>query len=426
MEKGREKKNPYEEQPDFSNGEKSKIMQHFAKGMTAFLVVAASVVFYFAFLRFDRIYAVVSKIWQILLPIIYGLAFAYLLNPMVNFVEQKLNKIKRMQKFSRIIGIFAALLVVIAIVVALCNMLLPELYNSVRNLVLTIPGQIDDFLTWLNKIFVDNTTLDMMFKSAVQQGGDMLENWLQTDLLKQTNDLVIGVTGGVVSVVGGIADILIGLIISVYVLYSKEKFAKQSKKLIYACMKTRRANIVLHIGKKAHAIFGGFLVGKIIDSGIIGVLCFIGLTILKMPYALLISVIVGVTNIIPFFGPFIGAIPSAILILLTDPMKGLYFLIFILVLQQVDGNIIGPKILGESTGLSAFWVIFSILLGGGLFGFVGMIMGVPTFALFYYIVQTLVEQKLKKKKLPAETDCYTYNSYVDDNGIYRKAEEGDN
>ena len=422
----KEKNNPYEKEPDFSNSGKSKIMQHFAKGMTAFLVVAASVLFYFALLRFDSIYAVIAKIWDILLPIIYGLAFAYLMNPMVKFVEQKLNKIKGLKKFSRVIGIFAALIVVIAIIVALCNMLLPELYNSIRNLVLTIPGQIDEFLAWLNQIFNHNTTLDVTVKNAVQYGSDMLGDWIKTDLLKQTNEVLVGVTGGVVSVVGGIADILIGLIVSIYVLYSKEKFAKQSKKIIYACMKTKKANIVLHIGKKAHAIFGGFLVGKIIDSAIIGVLCFIGLTILKMPYALLVSVIVGVTNIIPFFGPFIGAIPSAVLILLTDPLKGLYFMIFILALQQLDGNVIGPKVLGESTGLSAFWVIFSILLGGGLFGFVGMIMGVPTFALFYYIVQTVVGQKLKKKKLPAETDAYDYDSYVDDEGNYRKVEEGDN
>lgn len=426
MEKGKEKKIPYEERPDFGDGGKSKIMQHFAKGITAFLVVAASVLFYFALLRFDSIYAVISKIWQILLPIIYGLAFAYLLNPMVSFVERHLNKVKQLQKISRVIGIFTALVVVLAIIVALCNMLLPELYNSIRNLVVTIPGEIDDFIDWLNTVFNNNTTLDMMFKSAVQRGGEMLENWLKTDLLKQTNDLVVGVTGGVVSVLGGIADILIGLIVSIYVLFSKEKFAKQSKKLLYACMKTKKANIVLHIANKAHTIFGGFLVGKIIDSAIIGVLCFIGLTILKMPYALLVSVIVGVTNVIPFFGPFIGAIPSAILILLTDPMKGLYFLIFILVLQQIDGNIIGPKILGESTGLSAFWVIFSILLGGGLFGFVGMIMGVPTFALFYYIVQTLVGQKLAKKKLPSDTDSYDYDSYVDDDGVYKKVAKGDN
>ena len=175
---------------------------------------------------------------------------------------------------------------------------------------------------------------------------------------------------------------------------------------------------MLHVTQKANEIFGGFLVGKIIDSAIIGVLCFLGLTVLNMPYILLVSVIVGVTNVIPFFGPYIGAIPSAILIILDDPMKGLYFLIFILVLQQLDGNFIGPKILGSSTGLSSFWVIFAILLGGGMFGFVGMLLGVPTFAVVYYIIQMLINGRLHAKNLPEATEFYDEFSFVDDTGKY--------
>ena len=181
--------------------------------------------------------------------------------------------------------------------------------------------------------------------------------------------------------------------------------------------------MVLHLTTKSNEIFGGFIIGKIIDSAIIGVLCFFGLTILNMPYAVLVSVIVGVTNVIPFFGPYIGAIPSAILIMLADPIKGLYFIIFILLLQQFDGNILGPKILGNSTGLSAFWVIVAILLGGGLFGFVGMIMGVPTFAVLYYIVQMIMNYRLERKKLPANSNFYDAMSYVDDDGKYYHSEE---
>ena len=191
--------------------------------------------------------------------------------------------------------------------------------------------------------------------------------------------------------------------------------------------RTDHANMILHLTKKSNEIFGGFIIGKIIDSMIIGVLCFFGLTLLKMPYILLISVIVGVTNVIPFFGPYIGAIPSAVLILLNDPIKGLSFLIFILVLQQLDGNVIGPKILGNSTGLSAFWVVFSILLGGGLFGFVGMIMGVPTFAVAYYIITMLINHLLEKRKLPLQTSEYGEKSYVDDSGrfVRENPEEND-
>lgn len=176
--------------------------------------------------------------------------------------------------------------------------------------------------------------------------------------------------------------------------------------------------MLLHLTKKSNEIFGGFIIGKIIDSAIIGVLCFIGLSLIKMPYTLLVSVIVGVTNVIPFFGPYIGAIPSAFLILLSDPKKGLYFIIFILVLQQIDGNVIGPKILGNSTGLSPFWVVFSILIGGGMFGFVGMIMGVPTFAVIYYIISMITSQRLERKNLPLTTVHYGVKSYVNEKGEF--------
>ena len=183
-------------------------------------------------------------------------------------------------------------------------------------------------------------------------------------------------------------------------------------------MKAEHANMLLHITKKSNEIFSGFLIGKIIDSAIIGVLCFICLSALKMPYTLLVSVIVGVTNVIPFFGPYIGAIPSAVLILLEEPKMGIYFIIFIIVLQQIDGNIIGPKILGNSTGLSAFWVVFAILVGGGLFGIPGMILGVPTFAVIYYIVAMIINQRLEAKNLPQSSEYYDEFSYVETNGQY--------
>ena len=187
---------------------------------------------------------------------------------------------------------------------------------------------------------------------------------------------------------------------------TKEKFIGQAKKIIYAIFRPRYGNVVMEVGRKADEVFGGFFIGKIIDSLIIGCICFVSLAILRMPYVALVSVIVGVTNIIPFFGPYIGAIPSAILIFLVDPMKGIYFIIFIIVLQQVDGNVIGPKILGNTTGLSPFWVIFAILLFGGSFGVIGMLFGVPIFAVLYYIIKQVVEHVLKRRHLPEETDEY--------------------
>ena len=200
------------------------------------------------------------------------------------------------------------------------------------------------------------------------------------------------------------------MIVSIYVLFSKEKFMCQAKKLVYAIFRPTKANLILHVGSKSNEIFGGFIIGKIIDSAIIGVLCFIGLSILNIPYTLLVSVIVGVTNVIPFFGPYIGAIPSALLIFLADPVKGVYFVIFIILLQQFDGNILGPKILGNSTGLSVF-------------GIPGMLLGVPTFAVIYYIISMVVNRKLRKKQLPTDTDSYDEQGYVQADGSYVHMEE---
>lgn len=415
----------YDKRPKFGNKGPSKLRQQFSQGMTYFLVIVACVLFYFALLRLDEISGAVSKVVTVLKPVIYGLAIAYLLNPIVKNVdrllipvlEKKLEK-KKARKLARGIGVIAAILFLIALIVALCNMLIPELYKSIRDLIYTLPGQLSDMVDRFNHFQSKDTTTRLLIQNILEQGTESIQTWLRNDLLRQTNTLMSNLTVGVISIVSELANFLIGLIVSVYVLFSKELFAAQCKKIIYAFMKTNHANMTLHLAKKSNEIFGGFIIGKIIDSAIIGVLCFIGLTLLNIPYPLLVSVIVGVTNVIPFFGPYIGAIPSALLILLEDPRKGIYFIIFILFLQQLDGNIIGPKILGDSTGLSAFWVVFSILLGGGLFGFVGMIVGVPTFAVIYYIIMMIVNQMLEKKKLPLTTVNYGVMSYVNEDGQF--------
>ena len=417
----------YDKESQFLNKKPSKLREHLGRGMTAFLVIVAGVLFFFALLRLDAIMAGLKKIYEILTPVISGLVIAFLLNPLMNRIEKLLvlglSKISRKEKvitkIARVVAITISLLVLLAIVVALFSLLIPELYNSIRDLVLTLPSYISSGIEHVNEMVQADTKAGRFMKDALLQSGDALENWLKSiDVLEQTNVLMTSLTTGVISVVGTIMDLLIGVIVATYVLFSKEKFMRQGRKMVYALAKPKYANQILHIGKKANSIFGGFLIGKVIDSAIIGVLCFIGLSILRMPYSLLVSVIVGVTNVIPFFGPFIGAIPSAILILLVDPIKGVYFIIFVLVLQQLDGNVIGPKILGDSTGLSAFWVIVAILVGGGLFGVMGMIIGVPTFALLYYIVKMSINQKLKQKHLPTETDCYTQQNFVNEDGEF--------
>ena len=415
----------YEKRPEFGNRGPSKILLHFRKGLTFFLVIAACVIFYFALLRINDISAGISKLVDVLKPILYGFAIAYLLNPVVKQIDRwlipqlkKKMTLEKARRVSRSVGVLASLVMLLALILALCNMLIPELYKSIRDMVYTLPGQISDVVEKITSIQTDKSPAGIMARNLLEQGSDALQNWIKQDLLTKVNEVMSNLTVGVISFVNEILNFLIGLIVSIYILFSKETFSAQSKKIVYAVFRTNHANMILHLTKKSNEIFGGFIIGKIIDSMIIGVLCFLGLTILKMPYILLISVIVGVTNVIPFFGPYIGAIPSAILILLNDPIKGLYFLIFILVLQQLDGNVIGPKILGDSTGLSAFWVVFSILVGGGLFGFVGMIMGVPTFAVIYYIITMLINHMLEKKKLPLLTSQYGEKSYVDDYGRF--------
>lgn len=423
----------YINQPDFGKHGPSKLRQQLEKGMTAFVVILLCMLCFFALLRMDDISAVVGMIFNILRPIIYGLAIAYLLNPIVKTVEtflrprveKHLSDQKKAQGICRSIGIFVALVVMLAIIGALFNMLIPELYKSVRNMILTVPGQINAAVKTLTEIMSQDSTLGQLFTTMLTEATRFLQNWVGTDLLPQVNDFMSQLTEGVFNVVNELMNAVIGIIVSVYVLYSKEKFSMQSKKIIYALFKPNHANMILHLTIKSNSIFGGFIIGKIIDSAIIGVLCFIGLSVLKMPYTLLVSVIVGVTNVIPFFGPYIGAIPSAILIMLSDPKMGIYFIIFILVLQQLDGNVIGPKILGDSTGLSAFWVMFAILLGGGLFGFVGMILGVPTFAVIYYVTNMLINHNLEKRKLPIATDCYDELSYVDSDGTYVHSEKNE-
>lgn len=426
-----EKNGYYINRPDLKNRGPSKLRQQFEQAKSFFILIVTCIIVYFAFLRMDDILAVVFRIGDILRPVIYGLGIAFILSPIVKFVEKhllvlfekKFHKFRKKQQTARGIGILAAVCVLMAVIVALCNMMIPELYRSIMNMIITVPKQLNEAIDAITEVTSQDTTLGQFFTVVLKQATDYLEEWMRTDLMELVNKLMSNVTVGMFNIVSGLFDWVIGLIISIYVLFGKEVFSKQSKKIIYALFKPESANLILHLTGKSNEIFSGFIIGKIIDSMIIGVLCFIGLSILDMPYTLLVSVIVGVTNVIPFFGPYIGAIPSAILILLSDPKMGIYFIIFILILQQIDGNIIGPKILGNSTGLSSFWVITAITLGGGLFGIVGMLLGVPTFAVIYYIVTMLINYKLEQKKLPVSTDSYDKYSYVNDDGEYVHSQE---
>ncbi len=425
---------------DFSKLDRkpSNLREQFNKGLTYFLVIAAAIALYFLLLRASSIFAFLKRIFELLSPVWFGFAFAYLLNPITKRCENKFVEVfkgrakneKRLYKAARFLGIFVALVVAVALIVLLVNMLIPQLYATIRRLIIVLPRELNELVDRVNNIEA-GSPLGQLAKTLVERANDMFQQWLKGDLWGGVNELMSTVTSGLVDVVSTLFHIVIGIIIAVYILGSKERFTAMSKKVLYATFSKERANFILHLSRKSNKIFSGFLVGKIIDSAIIGVICFIVMSILRMSdeYTLLVSVIVGVTNIIPVFGPYIGAIPSALILLLENPLHGLYFIIFIVILQQLDGNIIGPKILGDSTGLSAFWVVFSILLFGGLFGFIGMLLGVPTFAVIYYIIKMVINERLRRKSISTESAKYVEMTAIGEDGsfIYDKnADEKDN
>ena len=391
-------------------------------GVTALTVLLLLVAAVFVVMRWSLVAALGAKIANILAPVIYGAVFAYLLNPVYNRVQAAVMKMTEKiitqeegrKRLGGFLGTLASLFLLVAVVVGLISMLIPQLINSISGVMETLPASINNLEIWLEKVLADNPDLEQQVMQHYGAAADYLQNWLTNVVVPNIYRIIGSVSSGVVLVVRAVFDILIGLIVMVYLLNMKEKLLAQAKMIIYGLFPLKIANKVIEEGRYVHQVFGGFIIGKLLDSLIIGLICFVLLGFANMPYVLLVSVIVGVTNVIPFFGPFIGAIPSAFLILLSDPMKCLYFLIFILLLQQLDGNILGPKILGDSTGLSSFWVLFSILLFGGLMGFVGMIIAVPTFAVIYRLVTEYTTWKLGKKALSGSLDSYDRLDYIDE------------
>ncbi len=397
------------------------IKPYLAVGLTSFLVIVGCIAFFFLIYRYHGFTQILSQIMVILQPITIGLVFAYLMTPIVNFEEHHLmpvleQKIKNQQKAKKVVrgvSVAGALLFVLLVIGVLMQMVIPELYKSINGMIGTLPKQVNNFMDWISDYVDNDSELSGYLEIGLTKGTEFFENWAKTEFLPQTKNIVAGLTSGVIGAVRIVFNVVIGIIISIYVLMSKESFIGQSKKLVYAIFPGKQANAIIHTVHKSNEIFGGFISGKILDSLIIGILCFICLYLMKMPYTVLVSVIVGVTNVIPFFGPYLGAVPSAILIMLANPIQGLYFILFILVLQQVDGNIIGPKILGDSTGLSSFWVVFAILIGGGVFGIPGMIIGVPVFAVIFYIIRNILNYALKRKQLPQDSESYIFAEKLD-------------
>lgn len=378
----------------------------------AFLVIAASIMFFYFISEHAAIRQMLSRFVGLMMPFVYGLVLAYILNPVLNWLEKKvfpkLFKEKMSKRKRRGLGVLISLLFALAVITLFLAILIPQLVESVDSLAKSIYAFLPQSQQMINNFFehygnneliaglLSLLDIDVTVPSMALQ---KLAGRAYTFLTQVLPNLF----GGVMRFTSGLIDVVVGIIIAVYLLLSKEVFYAQIKKLMFAFFPRRFTQAVLNLVHDSNAIFCGFISGKILDSSIIGVLCFIGLSILRMPYTVLVSVIIAVTNVIPYFGPFIGAIPSFFIILIENPFKAVVFLLFILILQQVDGNIIGPKILGQSTGLSSFWVIFAVTFFGGLFGFVGMLIGVPTFAVIYGLVRNLSEYLLGKKGMKTRT-----------------------
>lgn len=411
--------------------------KYFRWGITAFSVIAGGICFYYLIFHISEFLQNIKSLFSMIMPVMFGLVIAYLLTPILNFIELKiLNplfdrlKVKataRRKKLIRGIAVILTSLLMILAIYALIAMLISQIVPSIQAVVSNFDGYVSDLSTWLNNLMEDNQELKNFVMPQVTTLFSSLETWLDdtATLLEKSGEVLKTVSLSILSFLKVTWNFVIGFIISIYVLVSKETFSAQGKKMIYAIFEADSANSILNSLRFVHRTFIGFISGKVLDSVIIGMLCFIGTTLLSTPYAALVSVIVGVTNVIPFFGPYLGAIPCAFLILIVDlshPMTCVTFVIFILILQQIDGNLIGPRILGDSTGLSGFWVIFSITLFGGLFGVAGMIVGVPIFAVFFAAVKGLVNRSLQKKKLPLQSDVYLDMEYIDENGEIHKTE----
>ena len=401
---------------------KWKDSQYFQLGRMILIVVLISVVMLAAALNISAVAGAIKRVYRVFSPILMGCVFAYLLNPLMNFVDRRLfpflccrkMKQEKAYKLSRAVSLIGALLVALALVYGFFSMLLPQLYTSVVGIVNNLSNYYVGVEAWIMEVLENSPTLRDEADKLLQTAFAKLEDWVSTDLMNWVNNDMMGrltriftqLTSSIISVIGALIDLLISLAAAIYILCSRDTFLAQTKKIAVALFKDAQANRLLELGQRVHRVFSGFIIGKLLDSLIIGVLCYIGMLIFKIPYPALISTVVGVTNVIPFFGPFIGAIPSALLILLVDPMKCLYFAVFILCLQQLDGNVIGPRILGDSIGISGFWVLVSITVAGGLFGFAGMVLGVPVFAVLYTLITDHVENKLRRKGRSVLTKDY--------------------
>lgn len=372
-------------------------------GITGAAILASGILCAFVLFKMPVIIFVLKGITEILKPFLYGVVFAYLLAPLCNKIEEKLFQFfpkakAKARRFICFIAIVISLCVAIAVIWLIIMMIIPQVWDSVMKIIQMVPQKLIVVNNWIEHMLENQTELQAYFEEFSSQAESNIDSLLNVDTIQKVQSIINSLSVQLFGVLGVVKNIFLGLLISAYLLGSRKLFGAQAGLILHGVFSDKWAKIIEEEIRYTDKMFNGFLVGKIIDSAIIGLLCFAGTSIMGFEAPAFISVIIGITNIIPFFGPFIGAIPCGLLLLLENPMHCLYFIIFIFVLQQLDGNVIGPKILGNTTGVSSFWVLFAILLFGGMWGVVGMVIGVPLFAVIYDIIRKLVYRGLRKHK----------------------------
>ncbi|MCR5101744.1 MAG: AI-2E family transporter [Butyrivibrio sp.] len=396
-------------------------------GLTIFLTFVACLLVVYVLFKGSTIVSFIADLFYMMRSIIIGLVIAFILSPILNFIESKIIKPIYRKKFGdytypksiiekkkvRLIGLLFTMIIFFFILYALCLIIIPQLYKSIVQIIVNFPTYVQNVQDYTDNFLSNNPEIRNYVNTLTEQYSGMINNFLKDTVMPNLSNIVNRISKSFLSVIKGFLNFVVGIIVAIYILNSKEVHCAQGKKLAYAFFKEPVANEIVSACRVIHSTFTGFFVGKIMDSIIIGIICYVGCLILGIPYSLLVSFIVGMTNIIPFFGPYIGGLMGAILLVLINPMSALIFIIFVVILQQFDGNILGPKILGNTTGLSSFWVIFSIMLFGGLFGFVGWIVGVPIFAVFYYFVRRITNHLLRRRGIYGTTVDYVDVAYIE-------------
>lgn len=380
----------------------SKESKH--KALANFLVLSGAILVYFIIKNSGNILGGISYFTNMMTPFVYGFVMAYLLKNPMKYIEKlykKVIKSEKKQKLVRALSLSTTMILAILLLLGFISIIVPQLADSVSIFVSNLPEYMENgnrlLRDTIQNINIDSEIIKKLF-----------EVWRA--LLSKTSEIVSNMlpyaVNGVLAFSGKLVNIVVGIVVAIYFLAGKERFTAQIKKIIIASFSDKTSNFIIEKSKMTNNIFSKYISGQLTDAAVLGTICFISMSIFKMPYALLVSMIITVTNIIPIIGPFIGAVPAVFIISMVSGPKALGFAVLILILQQIDGNILVPKIVGDSTGLSGFWVFLAIFIGGGLFGITGVILGVPTMAVSYNIIKELVEYRLKIKNKPTSTDSY--------------------